>query len=87
MVTSQKIRNIYSRYKSVVFVVTSITRVTIIGNRGSKSIAARLCGREFLDYKSAIVKEQRINGSYHLIGLKYILTGLEINYQNRILSK
>ena len=63
MVTSQKIRNIYSRYKSVVFIVTSVTRVTIIGNRGSKSTASLY---EFLHYKFSTVKEQRVDGSLHV---------------------
>ena len=64
---------------------------TEIGNHGSKSIAARLCGRELLNYKSAIVKEQWVDGSWQDVTshpcLRCILTGFERNYQNRILSK
>ena len=52
-----------------------------IDNRGSKSITGLYNG-----YKSAIVKEQRVGGSWYNIYLRCTLSGFEINYQVKILS-
>jgi len=49
-----------------------------MGNRGSKSVTHLA--------KSVIVKEQRVDGSWHNMCLRCILTGFERNYQPKIPS-
>ena len=60
-----------------------------IGNRGSKSTSVISCWAKLLHYKSAVVKEQRVNGSCHrnFMWLNYTLMAFERNYQVKILSK
>jgi len=57
---------------------------TEMGNRGSKSITDL---HKPASHKSVIVKEQRVDGSWHNMCLRCILMGFERNYQVKIPSK